>query len=399
MTSRAERILIVTVLLLVAIMAVATSVVSSLRAKTLSRRANAPIAHLHTRVRQEQASLEGAREVRQEMESTAEEALQAHQEELAREPQQMRARPSAGHGREVAHLRRRLEQTSVELRRLQQESTFAQKIIRTYAQSVCLIHVVVGFRHRETGRLLRYAGLDEHKQPLTDSEGTPLITFEGDGPEVRIDIFGTGFLAASGGRIITNRHVIEPAWEDGELNSLAPKGLEPVTVEMNAYFPGVSHALPITPRAVSSEADLALVQADLGSLQLRVMPLEERITGVIPGQPALLLGYATGMDAILARAGDDTLRAIAIAAKGDPAQIIAEVARRDLIRPVSTQGHIGDVGKEKIIYDAQTTTGGSGGPLFNANGKVIGVNFAILRGFGGSNFAIPIRYAMPLLGN
>ena len=31
------------------------------------------------------------------------------------------------------------------------------------------------------------------------------------------------------------------------------------------------------------------------------------------------------------------------------------------------------------------------------SGKVIGVNVAMLRDFGGSNFAIPVRYAKPLL--
>jgi S1-C subfamily serine protease len=47
-----------------------------------------------------------------------------------------------------------------------------------------------------------------------------------------------------------------------------------------------------------------------------------------------------------------------------------ELARRNLIRPVTTQGHIGDVLPDKIVYDAQTTSGGSGGPLFNNEGKV-----------------------------
>jgi len=50
-----------------------------------------------------------------------------------------------------------------------------------------------------------------------------------------------------------------------------------------------------------------------------------------------------------------------------------------------------------MVYDAQTTPGGSGGPLFNNEGKVIGINFAMVREFGGSNFAIPVAYAQSLL--
>jgi hypothetical protein len=62
----------------------------------------------------------------------------------------------------------------------------------------------------------------------------------------------------------------------------------------------------------------------------------------------------------------------------------------------TTQEHIGAVLPDKIVYDAQTT-GGSGGPLFNNGGRVIGINFAVLRDFGGSNFAIPVSYGQSLL--
>jgi S1-C subfamily serine protease len=78
-------------------------------------------------------------------------------------------------------------------------------------------------------------------------------------------------------------------------------------------------------------------------------------------------------------------------------QIVTQLALQHFVRPTTTQGHIGDVLKDKIVYDAATTSGGSGGPLFNRNGKVIGVNFAILNDFGGSNLAVPVRYADELV--
>jgi serine protease Do len=43
---------------------------------------------------------------------------------------------------------------------------------------------------------------------------------------------------------------------------------------------------------------------------------------------------------------------------------------------------------DKITYDAQTTLGGSDDPLFNNEGEVRGINFAMVREYGGSNFAI-----------
>jgi serine protease Do len=53
----------------------------------------------------------------------------------------------------------------------------------------------------------------------------------------------------------------------------------------------------------------------------------------------------------------------------------------------------------EIVFDAQTTSGGSGGPLIDEQGKVVGVTVAVLKGFGGSNFGIPIRLSQPLLAS
>src|SRR5690348_17431141 len=39
-------------------------------------------------------------------------------------------------------------------------------------------------------------------------------------------------------------------------------------------------------------------------------------------------------------------------------EIVTQLAAQHLIRPTTTQGHIGDVLKDKIVYDAATTSGG-----------------------------------------
>jgi len=78
-------------------------------------------------------------------------------------------------------------------------------------------------------------------------------------------------------------------------------------------------------------------------------------------------------------------------------QIVSQLAAQHPLRPTITQGHIGEVLRDKIVYDAATTSGGSGGLLFNRNGKVIGVNFAILSDFGASNLVVPVRCADKLV--
>lgn len=110
----------------------------------------------------------------------------------------------------------------------------------------------------------------------------------------------------------------------------------------------------------------------------------------------MLLGYSTGLSALLARAEPEVAED-AMTAAIDTASLIRELSVRNGIAPLATHGTLNDVTKTKLIYDAITTSGGSGGPVFGPDGTVIGVNFAKMRGFQGSNFGVPIRFAQPLL--
>ena len=62
-----------------------------------------------------------------------------------------------------------------------------------------------------------------------------------------------------------------------------------------------------------------------------------------------------------------------------------------------TLGVISNSEEHLIAYDAGTTSGGSGGPVFSGKGDVIAVNFAIQRNFAGNNLGVPIRHALALL--
>jgi len=270
-----------------------------------------------------------------------------------------------------------------------------ESVIRSYAPSVCLIHVSVGFIDKNSGQALRYGGIGPDG-PYKDSDGNIVYTLEGRAPEVRADFFGTGFIVG-GDKILTNHHVAQPWWQNDELSHVTQQGLEPAVATMSAYFPESSKAIHVEIAQISKEADLALLTGNLSELKRSTLKLDPRKEAAISGQPLISLGYPTGLSAILARASEDAVQDIVKVTGGDPKGVIDELARRKLIRPTVTQGHIGDILADRIVYDAQTTSGGSGGPLINQEGQVVGVTYAIVRGFGGSNFGVPIRYAEPLV--
>ena len=67
------------------------------------------------------------------------------------------------------------------------------------------------------------------------------------------------------------------------------------------------------------------------------------------------------------------------------------------ISPLASRGIVGQVTDAAVVYDAETTRGGSGGPVLGLNGEVVAVNPAILAEFGGSNLGVPASYAQQLL--
>jgi len=111
----------------------------------------------------------------------------------------------------------------------------------------------------------------------------------------------------------------------------------------------------------------------------------------------VLVGYPTGLEAILAKADEAIVRQILDGAGTNPERVTEALSRKGLIRPSTTQGHIGDVTRTDIVFDAPTTEGGSGGPVFNKAGAVIAVEYAVLQKFGGNAFGVPMHYAAELL--
>lgn len=155
---------------------------------------------------------------------------------------------------------------------------------------------------------------------------------------------GSGFVAARGGKIVTNFHVIEGATQASVVTS---DGVEHSDVEVIA---------------VDKAHDLAVLR--IGAKKLE----------------PLALG-----DSTLARAGEH------VVAIGNPMGLGGTVSDGLL-------SAIRELPNATVLQiSAPISPGSSGGPVFDDHGAVIGVSTFLLRGGQNLNFAIPINAVKPLL--
>jgi S1-C subfamily serine protease/DNA-binding NarL/FixJ family response regulator len=392
-----KRLWVLPTLFALCILAVIAALVSSLtfrKSRTDTLQLRKEVALLNRGVVQQSDLLRRAETERQALDvqgksdTTARAALLAQSVEI-------KQKMAAGGGAD-GELRKQLLETQSRLNRLETDGKFAETIVRSYGSSVCLLHVVVEFLDKGSGKPILIA-VDGLGKPILDDKGNVSLDTEGSGPHLQLDVFGTGFLVRKDGRLLTNHHVAEPWWGNDELKTLIEHGASAYALSYTAYFPGDQKGISAKVDRISAQADVATLRLD-GGLPPRstLLDLDDRSEASVAGEAVVLIGYPTGIEGILARAGPEAAKQIA-GENTEVRQIVSHLAEQKLIRPTTTQGHIGDVLKDKIVYDAATTSGGSGGPLFNQNGKVIGVNFAILNGFGGSNLAVPVKYAKELL--
>lgn len=294
------------------------------------------------------------------------------------------SRPSAAERRrtadmvtqqELVALREAQQQQQREIEQLLSASAAMRRIREQWSRGVCLLHG-------------RFQLLLADGTPVGDGNGQPLV----------VEYTGSGFRVTALGHIVTNRHVAAP-WRDMDgIKELVARGLRPQFLTFTATFPG---RLPIavppeSARLRDDDLDVAVLQIDAALLgDVPVLPLHQ---GPLDrGDPrAVVVGYPTGLGALLARADNALVEALQ-RESASMTTAIDRLAAAGQISPLMTQGIVGNEQDRLLVYDAPTTHGGSGGPVFGSDGTVIGVNQAILRDFAGANFGVPIRYAVELL--
>lgn len=170
-------------------------------------------------------------------------------------------------------------------------------------------------------------------------------------PDSEMQAVGSGFIVDPEGYVVTNNHVVEGAGEitvilhDGSRHTATVKGRDPKT-------------------------DLALLKIET------------------PGE----LPYVRFGDSEKANVGDW------VVAVGNPFGLGGSVSA-GIISARGRDIHSGPY-DDYLQIDAPINRGNSGGPLFDATGKVVGINTAIFSPSGGSvgiGFAIPAKLAEPVI--
>ncbi len=169
---------------------------------------------------------------------------------------------------------------------------------------------------------------------------------------------GSGLVYRSNGFIITNHHVVEGA---DEITVVVSDG------SRRGYD---ARVIQFDPRA-----DLAVLKID--AQNLRVAPLSD-LADVRRGQWVFTMGNPFGL------ANDDGNTSVSFGTVGTIGRSLT-----GLISSANNDRYYGNL----IQTDASINPGNSGGPLFDLNGRVVGVNTAMVSGSGvdeGLGFAIPI---------
>src|SRR5579872_3188352 len=236
--------------------------------------------------------------------------------------------------------------------------------------------------------------LNRYRNSIGYIYGVYQVGFVNQSAAIRARVSGTGFLVGDG-LLATNRHVAEPWYGDTEAEALIHRGATAMLESLVIFFPGSPVPVNLTPGMVSSTGDLAVLRIeDKEAVRgLPVLPLARGTAS--PGELVTVIGYPMGIAGMVAKSPSGVYQRLAYR-HGD-ITASSELAALSLIRPSTTCGHLGDVVGDKLIYDAPTAHGGSGGPVFNARGEVIGVNSAYMDGFSGGTLGVSVESLRPLL--
>lgn len=297
--------------------------------------------------------------------------------------------------KEVEEIRDQVRDLGLRLQTVEAQPEKIKGVIKQARAAVVYLWGTYTFVDSE-GRPLRYI-LGSDGKPVADPQGTPRVDMTGTGPVAISNYCGTAFLVDNRGGLITNRHVAEPWWEDEPAEPLLAAGLRPVFLRLRAFFMEKTEGIPIEVLRIHPDQDLAYLRTVDFIPRGKPLPLYPETDLIEDGQPVILIGFPTGLEAVLAKLSDAEVLEVDSADGPCTYETAERLAQRQKISPTITGGFLWEALPHSLVYDARTKSGGSGGPLLNYQGQVLGVNVASLPEFSGGNYGVPVRFVAELL--
>lgn len=220
-------------------------------------------------------------------------------------------------------------------------------LVEKYGKGVVNISTVREARKIEGAN--PFGELDERQAEIFKRFGFPLIPFVGPQEEPERRGTGSGFIISSDGLILTNHHVID--------------GADEITVRLTDKREFKGKVL-----GSDKKTDIAVVKIDAKDLPVLKMGDSSKLK---VGEWVAAIGSPFGLD--------NTVTAGIVSAKS---------------RQLPSDQYV-----PFIQTDVAVNPGNSGGPLFNMDGEVVGINsqiFSTSGGFMGLSFAIPIDLALQI---
>jgi serine protease Do len=277
---------------------------------------------------------------------------------------------------------------------------------------------------------------------VSETQLEPALTMsQGQGRPIGVTGSGTGFVVSSDGFILTNRHVganwmapysfrqsdmgvlidgngfvlnsdgvpvvtnAPEGWIPSESKQAGPKGIIGSFSGRHEYlkvgFQGNVNYIDAGPVTTSPRADVALTSVKVPK-PLVALSLNDNYASVRQGENVTVMGYPGVSDVTYAVVkSKDTFN------RENQSRVVPEVTlSTGTIAKVTRAGDNADSGPvnyytpsgDRFQLNINTTgSGNSGGPLFDPQGRVIGIFFAGRRSDVSVSFAVPIKYGMELM--
>jgi S1-C subfamily serine protease/pSer/pThr/pTyr-binding forkhead associated (FHA) protein len=201
---------------------------------------------------------------------------------------------------------------------------------------------------------------------LTDENGTPIDEEAAT---------GSGFVVSPKGYIVTNRHVLQlweydPTWVRNRYKGV----IKEIKIVFADHSPDEARPGQVVRISDSTDTDVAILHVDPFDGMPVLTNFNADVGSLSQGDPVVVIGYPLGKD-------------------------LFEFTNAKTAQTSLSAGVISKVSPRKIQIDASANPGNSGGPIFDAKGRVIAVLTQGLASLNAQNinFGTPIDEAVELL--